>query len=196
MRVPRCRGLGAWARTTLLAASATLSGCYYHGMAGPALATAGSDRAGAVVTGSTGINGKLGGVGLNASGTVLDGQYSGMLGVEAFRLWRGDPETGFQPYVRGALGALELGIDDGDFLWGGLSPRGEAGLMWLDDDLKGFTLGVAAEYRLRADGRSTPVFLLQLGFGGFDYVDSSSKGARTEPKRSLAVGRPRSPDRR
>lgn len=172
--------LVTWRWAVLLAATATLGGCYYHGAAGPAVATAGTERIGAVVTGSTGINGKLGGVGINATGTILDGQYTGMLGVEAFRLWRGDPQTGLQPYVRGALGALELGVDHGEFLIGGVSPRGEAGLMWLDDDLKGFTLGLAADYRLRADGLSTPVFTLQLGFGGFDYLDSGSK-RRAEP---------------
>jgi hypothetical protein len=158
----------------LLTAGASQSGCYYHAMAGPAVATANDDRAGGVLTASGGFNGRLGGVGVNASGSLLEKQFTGMVGVEAMRIWRGQPETGFQPYVRGALGLVEVGRYGDETLLGGLSPRAEAGIMWLDQSLKGLTLSAGAEYRLRDDGLSTPMFWLQVGFGVFDYVDSAA----------------------
>jgi hypothetical protein len=147
-------------------------------MGGPAIATADDDRVGAVLTASGGFNGRLGGIGVNASGSVLEKQFTGMVGVEALRIWRGPAETGFQPYVRGALGLVELGRYGDETLLGGLSPRAEAGVMWLDQHLMGLTLGAAAEYRLRDDGLSTPIFTLQVGFGAFNYVDSTADRAR------------------
>jgi hypothetical protein len=167
----------------LLTAAASQSGCYYHAMGGPAVATANDDRVGAVLTASTGLNGQLGGIGFNASGTLLEEQFTGMLGVEALRLWRGEAQTGFQPYLRGALGLVEVGRFEDETLLGGLSPRAEAGVMWLDQSLQGLTLGAAAEYRLRDDGLSTPIFWLQVGFGVFDYVDSPADRNRRPPAR-------------
>jgi hypothetical protein len=158
----------------LLTASASQTGCYYHVMGGPAVATANDDRVGAALTASGGLNGRLGGIGFNANGSLLEDQSSGMLGVEALRIWRGEPETGFQPYLRGAFGLVEVGRHGDATLLGGLSPRAEAGVMWLDQSLMGLTLSVGAEYRLRGDGRSTPLFWLQVGFGVFNYVDSAA----------------------
>jgi hypothetical protein len=158
----------------LVTAGASQTGCYYHVMGGPAVATANDDAPGAVLTASGGLNGRLGGIGINASGSLLEEQSSGMLGLEALRIWRGEPETGFQPYVRGALGLVEVGRHRDATLLGGLSPRAEAGVMWLDQSLMGLTLSAGAEYRLRDDGLSTPMFWLQVGFGVFNYVDSAA----------------------
>jgi hypothetical protein len=164
-----------WLALLGLAISVLSSGCYYHAMGGPALATAEhADGVGGNVTVSTGVNGERGGVGVDASGTFVDDEYSGMLGVEALRLWRGGNHSGLQPFARGGLGLLELGAADDELLFGGLSPRGEVGLMWLDDDLKGVTLSLGAEYRLRTDGLSTPLLWIQVGFGLFDFMESST----------------------
>jgi hypothetical protein len=51
--------------------------------------------------------------------------------------------------------------------------------MWLGNGLDGVTLSVAAEYRPRIEGPSTPVFWVKVGFGGFDFIDSSA--ARPPP---------------
>jgi hypothetical protein len=133
-----------------------------------------------MVTASTGINGERGGVGLLANATLLDGQYTGMMGAEAFRIWRSASQTGLQPFARAALGALEVGSDGQDLVLGGLSPRAEAGVMWLGDGLDGVTLSAAAEYRPRIEGPSTPIFWLQIGFGGFDFLNSSASRAPPE----------------
>jgi hypothetical protein len=168
---------GAFRIVLLLGAAANLGGCYYQVMAGPAVATADSTRAGGMVTASTGLNGELGGVGLLAGATLLDGQYTGTVGAEAFRVWRSQSLTGLQPFARAALGALEVGSDGEELLLGGLSPRAEAGLMWLGEGLEGVTLSAAAEYRPRLEGPSTPIFWLQIGFGGFDFLDSGAPRA-------------------
>jgi hypothetical protein len=99
-----------------------------------------------------------------------------MLGVEAFRLWRGSGSDFLKPFARGSLGLFELGRADGQLVVGGLSPRAELGLAWFFPDYSALTLGAWSEYRNRADGLSTPVFGLTLGWGGFDYFGSSRTG--------------------
>lgn len=123
---------------------------------------------GGVATLSGGLNGPEGGVGMHATGSFFDHQVGGLVGLEGFRVWR--QHAHLQPYVRGGLGLIEVARHQESLMLGGLSPRGEVGLLWLDSHLKGLTLGAAAEYRPRTDGLSTPVFWLQLGFGVFDYL--------------------------
>ena len=141
-------------------------------MGGPALATANDDRVGAVLTASGGLNGKPGGIGLNASASLFEEQFTGMIGVEGFGIWRGEAGTGLQPYARGALGLVEVGRSGDETLLGAFSPRAEAGLMRLDKGFMGLTLSAVAEYRLRRDGLD--IYSLQVGFGVFDYVESAA----------------------
>lgn len=123
---------------------------------------------GGIANVSGGINGPEGGMGMHASGSFFEHQVGGLVGVEGFRVWR--QPAHLHPYVRGSLGLLEVARHQETWILGGLSPRGEIGLLWLDSQYRGLTLGAAAEYRPRTDGLSTPVFWIQLGFGAFDYL--------------------------
>ncbi len=187
-RVAPPRGVqGAWRAFASLLVAGLLGGCYYHVMGGGAAAPGEGRGPGLAVNASSGLNGLRGGVGLSVSGLSMKRESSALVGVDAFRLWR-SPEARVQPYLRGSLGLLELGRVGDELLWGGASPRAELGLMWFAKDYTALTISGAAEYRVRADGLSTPLYWLQIGIGRFDFFDA--------PQRSPARAAPADPSER